>query len=65
MQLLELVLWNNSIPKIIFVLLNKIFSSNQFYDSVWMEIIKKGIIKKNIRLFDIQLLKIILSPKSK
>lgn len=34
-------LWNNSIPKIIFVLLSKIFSSKQFYDSIWMEIIKK------------------------
>jgi len=34
-------LWNNPIPKIIFVLLSKIFSSNQFYDSIWIEIIKK------------------------
>jgi SAM-dependent methyltransferase len=34
-------LWNNPIPKIIFVLLSKIFSSKKFYDSFWMEIIKK------------------------
>lgn len=34
-------LWNNIIPKIIFVLLNKIFSSKKFYETIWMEVVKK------------------------
>lgn len=34
-------LWNNVIPKIVFVLLSKLFSSETFYENIWMEIVKK------------------------
>lgn len=34
-------LWNNIIPKIAFVLLNKLFSSQKFYENIWLEVVKK------------------------
>lgn len=34
-------LWNNIIPKLTFILLNKMFSSKTFYENIWLEVVKK------------------------
>ncbi|MEL7669188.1 methyltransferase domain-containing protein [Methanobacterium sp.] len=34
-------LWDNIIPKLTFILLNKTFSSKTFYENIWLEVVKK------------------------